>query len=108
MARFVILPVLLLWASVGWSADQTAAIREAVAAMQRGDFASAERILRAENQAQSDDPWVLSLLGVALDNQKRIPEAESFHVRAIAKSPDSAEILTNYGTHLWSAGQYDR
>jgi tetratricopeptide (TPR) repeat protein len=108
MARFVILTVLLLWASAGWSADQTAAIREAVAAMQRGDFASAERVLRAENQAHSDDPWVLSLLGVALDNQKRIPEAESFHVRAIAKSPDSAEILTNYGTHLWSAGQYDR
>jgi tetratricopeptide (TPR) repeat protein len=108
MGRSAILAVLLLPALAGWSEDQTAAIREAVGAMQRGDFPSAEKILRAEVQAYPDDPWVLSLLGVALDNQKRIPEAALFHDRAIAKSPRSPEILINYGTHLWSAGQYDK
>ncbi|HEY6291985.1 MAG TPA: tetratricopeptide repeat protein [Terriglobia bacterium] len=104
MGRFAILAALLLPTAVA----QTAASREAVTAMQRGDFPSAEKILRAEVQAHPRDPWALSLLGVALDNQKRIPEADPFHRRAIAESPHSAEILTNYGTHLWSAGQYDR
>src|SRR4051812_6164278 len=44
------------------------ASRDAVSAMQRGDFASAEKILRAETQTRPDDAWALSLLGVALDN----------------------------------------
>lgn len=65
-------------------------------------------MLRSEAEARPDEPWVLSLLGVALDNQKKITEAEPFHARAVSISPRSAEILTNYGTHLWSAGQYDR
>src|SRR5260370_10822686 len=90
------------------AAGQSPAARQAVAAMQRGDFQSAEKILRVEAQAHSDDPWTLSLLGVALDNQKKIPDADEFHRRAIAMSPRSADILNNYGTHLWSAGQYDK
>jgi tetratricopeptide (TPR) repeat protein len=108
MGRFAILAVVLLRATAGWSLDQSAAAREAVASMRQGDFPSAERMLRAEAEAHPGDPWVLSLLGVALDNQKRIAEAEPFHARAISISPRSAEILTNYGAHLWSAGQYDR
>ena len=113
MGRTVLQPAsllafLLLWAPPIRSADQTAAIRDAAVAMQRGDFPSAEKLLRAEVQAHSDDPWALSLLGVALDNQKKIPEADEFHRRAVAKAPRSAEILNNYGTHLWSAGQYDK
>jgi tetratricopeptide (TPR) repeat protein len=108
MGRFAILAVVLLGATAGWSADQSAAARQAVASMRRGDFPSAERMLRAEAEEHPDDPWVLSLLGVALDNQKKISEAEPFHARAVSMSPRSAEVLTNYGTHLWSAGQYDR
>jgi tetratricopeptide (TPR) repeat protein len=100
--------VLLPGAFAGRSADQNAAIGAAAATMQRGDFASAEKILRAEIQAHAEDPWALSLLGVALDNQRKFPEADEFHRRAVAKSPRSAEILNNYGTHLWSAGQYDK
>lgn len=76
--------------------------------MRRGDFASAESMLRSEAETRPDDAWVVSLLGVALDNQKRISEAEQFHARAVSLSPHSAEILTNYGTHLWSAGQYNK
>jgi tetratricopeptide (TPR) repeat protein len=108
VGRFAILAVALLVAPASWSADQSAATREAVAAMRQGDFPSAERMLRSEAKAHPDDPWVLSLLGVALDNQKKITEAEPFHARAVSMSPRSAEILTNFGTHLWSAAQYNR
>lgn len=103
-----LLAALLLSTSRGWAADQSAAAREAVAAMQRGDFSSAERTLRGEIQQHPEDAWALSLLGVALDNQKRIPEAADFHSRAVEKAPRSAEILNNYGTHLWSAGEYEK
>ena len=104
MRRLPILAMLLVPVAAG----QTAASREAVKAMQRGDFAAAERLLRTEVQAHPGDAWALSLLGVALDNEKKIPEAEEFHRAAVARSPHSAEILTNYGTHLWTAGQYGK
>jgi tetratricopeptide (TPR) repeat protein len=76
--------------------------------MQRGDFQAAEKTLRAEVEAHPDDAWAFSLLGVALDNQKRLSEAEEFHRRAVERSPRSAEILNNYGTHQWTAGQFDK
>jgi tetratricopeptide (TPR) repeat protein len=88
--------------------SQNAAVQSAAAAMQRGDFQAAEKTLRAEVEAHSDDSWAVSLLGVALDNQKRLPEAEEFHRRAVAAAPLSAEILNNYGTHQWIAGQYEK
>ena len=44
-------------------------------------------MLRAELERRPGDPWVLSLLGVALDNQKKIAEAEEFHRSAVAASP---------------------
>ena len=100
--------VLWLCTAPGRSADQNAAVQSAAGAMQRGDFQSAERILRAEVATHRDDSWALSLLGVALDNQKKLPEAEDFHRRAVAASPLSAEILNNYGTHQWIAGQFDK
>jgi tetratricopeptide (TPR) repeat protein len=74
--------------------------------MQRGEFQQAERMLRAELDRHPGDPWALSLLGVALDNQKKISEAEEFHRSAVAASPRAAEILNNYGTHQWMAGQF--
>jgi tetratricopeptide (TPR) repeat protein len=76
--------------------------------MQRGDYAAAETILRTEVGIHPGDSWALSLLGVALDNQKKPAEAEEFHRRAVAAAPRSAEILNNYGTHQWSAGQFDK
>jgi len=103
-----LLAFLLFSISLSPAAGQSAATGQAVAAMQRGDFAAAETILRAEVQAHSGDAWAWSLLGVALDNRKKIPEAEEFHRRAMELSPRSADILNNYGTHLWSAGQYDK
>jgi tetratricopeptide (TPR) repeat protein len=104
----VLAAVLLLCTAAGRGAQQDAAVQSAVAAMQRGDFQTAEKTLRAELEAHSGDAWTLSLLGVALDNQKRLSEAEEFHSRAVAASPRSAEILNNYGTHQWIAGQFDK
>jgi tetratricopeptide (TPR) repeat protein len=92
----------------GVRADQGTAVRDAAAALERGDFAAAERTLRAEAVAHPDDAWTLSLLGYSLDNQKRGQEAEEFHRRAVALSPRSAEILNNYGTHLWILEQYGK
>jgi tetratricopeptide (TPR) repeat protein len=108
LARLVIALTLAISFSPIRAAEQTPAVREAVAAMQRGDFPSAEKTLRAEVQAHAGDSWTLSLLGVALDNQKKIPEADEFHRRAVELSPHAAEVLNNYGTHLWTAGQYDK
>jgi tetratricopeptide (TPR) repeat protein len=100
--------VLLLCAAGARSQELGSAAQAAAAAMQRGDFQAAEKLLRAEVQARSKDAWALSLLGVALDNRKRLAEAEEFHRRAAAMSPHSAEILNNYGTHQWLAGQFDK
>jgi tetratricopeptide (TPR) repeat protein len=113
MGRSVLLPVslaavMLLCVAAGRGAQQSAAAQSAVAAMQRGDFLTAEKTLRAELEGHPRDAWTLSLLGVALDNQKRLPEAEEFHRLAVAASPRSPEILNNYGTHQWMAGQFDK
>jgi tetratricopeptide (TPR) repeat protein len=113
MGRLVPLPVslaaaLLLCAAAGRGAQQDAAVQSAVAAMQRGDFQTAEKTLRAEVEAHPGDAWTISLLGVALDNQKKLPEAEEFHRMAVAAAPRSPEILNNYGTHQWMAGQFDK
>jgi Flp pilus assembly protein TadD len=84
--------------------DHGAALRDAVAAMQRGDFQSAERQLRGEVAAHPDDALALSLLGAALDNLKKFSEAAGFHSRAVAKAPRSTDVLTSYAAHLWIGG----
>ena len=98
---------LILTAAVALAqpADPAARIRDAIAAMQRGDFPSAEKKLRTEIGAHPDDAMALSLLGVALDNLKRGPEAADFHRRAVAKAPRSPDVLNNYAAHLWFAGK---
>lgn len=83
---------------------QTAEMRDAAAALNRGDFQVAEQKLRAEVAAHPDDAWALSLLGATLDNLKRVPEADELHRRAVAKAPRAPEILNNYAAHLWIAG----
>ena len=79
--------------------------REAVAAMQRGDFHAAELKLRAEVAAHPTDAAALSLLGVALDSQNQLREAAEFHRRAVAAAPRTAGVLSNYGLHLSATGE---
>jgi tetratricopeptide (TPR) repeat protein len=97
-----------VWALCGLGAFQNASVREASVALQRGDFAKAERILRIETADHPDNAWALSLLGYSLDQQKRSRESDPIHRRAIELSPHSAEILNNYGTHLWKLEDYAR
>lgn len=84
--------------------SRAADVREAVAAMQRGDFAAAERELRAEVTAHPSDAPALSLLAVALDNENKLQDAAAFHRRALAAAPNSTDVLGNYGNHLLRAG----
>jgi tetratricopeptide (TPR) repeat protein len=72
--------------------------------MQRGDFATAERQLRAEVAAHPNEAPALSLLAVALDRENKFQEAAAFHRRALAAAPNSADVLGNYGNHLLLAG----
>ncbi|HXB73485.1 MAG TPA: tetratricopeptide repeat protein [Candidatus Acidoferrales bacterium] len=86
------------------AADAGPALQEAAAALQRGDFAGAELKLRAELQVHPDDAETLSLLGFALDVQKKFPEADSVHRRAVAAAPGSTRVLGRYANHLLSTG----
>jgi tetratricopeptide (TPR) repeat protein len=104
--KWAVLAGAVLLAGVIWG--QSAAVREASTALARGDFTAAERILRAEALAHPDDAWAASLLGYSLDNLKRGREAGEFHRKAVALEPYSAEILNNYGTHLWMDGDYSQ
>ena len=85
-------------------ADDGAAIRSALAALERDDSAAAEKILRPEVNARPNDASALTLLGVALDKQKRFPEADGFHRRAASSAPNSPDVWNNYANHLLSAG----
>ncbi len=76
----------------------------AVAALQRGDSPAAEVKLRAELKANPGEAEAMSLLGVALDNQKKFAEADRFHRDAMAKAPSSAAIHNNFGNHLLLTG----
>jgi tetratricopeptide (TPR) repeat protein len=105
MARLIGVFLCALW---GMSAFQNARVRDAAAALQHGEFAAAERLLRAEAADHPDDAWTLSLLGYSLDQQNRGREADPLHRRAVELSAHSAEILNNYGTHLWKLEDYTR
>ena len=86
---------------------QPPALRDAVTSMQRGDFSAAERQLRSQLAANAGDALTLSLLGVTLDNLKRVSEAAVYHDRALAIAPRSADVLNNYAAHLWIAGKQE-
>src|ERR1019366_2244534 len=95
---------ILLALAIGFAADDGPAIREALAALQRGDFAAAERTLRPEVKARPNDGASLTLLGVALDNQKKFTEADDMHRRAAASAPNSPDVWNNYANHQLGTG----
>jgi tetratricopeptide (TPR) repeat protein len=99
-----ILPLAFLCVSTSHAATPGPDFQDAIAALQRGDAATAEQKIRAELAAHPDEAEALSLLGVALDNQKKFPEAEDAHLGAIAKDPRSPGFLHNYGNHLLLTG----
>lgn len=96
----------LLWSiAAGWGADEGPVFREALAALQLGDFRGAEQKLRPEVAAHPNSGSALSLLGVALDKQNQFREAAEFHRRAVAAAPRAVDILGNYGNHLLATGE---
>ena len=101
----VLAAVLVLSVAAGWAGDEQAALRDAVAALQHGDFRAAEQKLRGEVAAHPNDALALSLLGVALDSQNQFREAAEFHRRAVAAAPRTSDVLSNYGSHLAATGE---
>ena len=81
-----------------------AALREAAAALQRGDYTGAESKLRAQLKIHPSDADVLSMLGMALDGRKEFSEADALYRKAIAAAPHSAPVLGRYANHLLAAG----
>lgn len=87
-----------------FAADLSPGIREALGALQRGDFPAAEVALRSELKTRPGDGAALTLLGVALDKQKKFQEAADAHRRAAEISPDSPDVWNNYANHLIGTG----
>jgi len=92
---------ILCVAAMAWA--QSPQLRDAMADLQRGNFAAAEPKLRAEVAAHPDDSWPLSFLAADLDSLKRVREADGLHRRAVAKAPRDGEVLNNFAAHLWLA-----
>jgi tetratricopeptide (TPR) repeat protein len=92
--------VALLSAGGLYAAGESPEFQAAVAAGQRGDWPAAERNARAELKQHPTEAEALSLLGVALDNQNKLAEAEENHKLAVANAPGSSAVLNNYGNHL--------
>jgi tetratricopeptide (TPR) repeat protein len=80
------------------------ALKQANAALQREDFAAAEATLRADLKIHPADAEALSLLGLALDGEKKLTEADAEHHRALAVAPKNATIVARYAQHLLAAG----
>lgn len=87
------------------SLAQEDTIQPAIAALQRGDYASAENLLNARLRVQPQDGEALGVLAVVLDQEKNFGEADQVYRRALANSPPSAGLLNNYGNHLLATGK---
>ncbi|SPE28419.1 hypothetical protein SBA3_1440006 [Candidatus Sulfopaludibacter sp. SbA3] len=81
-----------------------AALRDAAAALQRGDYTLAESKVRAELKVHPADAEALSLLGMVLDARKEFTEADAQYRKAVAAAPRSAPVLGRYANHLLAAG----
>jgi len=86
------------------AAADSAALRDAAAALQKGDLAGAESTLRNELKLHPADPDALSMLGMVLDGRKQFSEADPLYRKAIANAPRSAPVLGRFANHLLAAG----
>lgn len=83
---------------------QQSAVEKAVAALQNGEAATAESILRQDIAAHPHDAEALGVLAVVLDQEHKTDDAGSMYRRAIAISPNEPALLNNYGNHLLQRG----
>lgn len=75
-------------------------LEDAVAAVERGDTATAERALRETLKQHPKDADTVGLLAVVLDQENRVSEAETYYQQALASGAASSGLLNNYGNHL--------
>ena len=98
------LAALMLSATPGAAQDHDL-VSDAVAALQRGDLASAEQMLRDELRRNPADSAAQQVLAIVLDREKKFSEAETAYRRALAADPHSPPLLNNYGNHLLATGK---
>ncbi|MCX6627309.1 MAG: tetratricopeptide repeat protein [Candidatus Solibacter sp.] len=103
-----VLAIFLLSLPSGWAAAGEAAIREAAAALARGDFVSAEQKLRAELRDHPDAVEAMALLGEALDGRKKSGEAEEVRRRALVAAGRNPSANYAAGMALANAGRFER
>ena len=84
---------------------QEDAVAPAVAALERGDYSSAEQILQTRLRLQPKDGEALAILGVVLDQEKKYSEADEVYRRALANSQPEPALLNNFGNHLLATGK---
>src|SRR3569623_381973 len=82
-------------------------LRDAAAALQRGDLAAAERGFAAVLAGAPDNTQALHLLGIVRAQQGRMAEAESLMARAVAADPRAADVRVNHGNVLNLLGRFD-
>lgn len=82
------------------------ALQHAVAALQRGDGAEAERTCRRILAARPDNFEALYLLGLAAGQGRRPREAADWFARAAALQPRHYDVRYNRGVALGELGQH--
>jgi len=82
-------------------------LRDAAAALQRGDLAAAERGFATVLAAEPANVQALHLLGIVRAQQGRMAEAESLMARAVTADPRAADVRVNHGNVLNLLGRFD-
>ncbi len=84
---------------------QSESMDSAIAALERGDAGTAEQILRADLHAKPNDVQALDVLGVVLDKEGKLAEADQAYRRALGSPRPSPGLLNNYANHLLASGK---
>jgi tetratricopeptide (TPR) repeat protein len=102
---YLLAPIAMAFTCMSSQAQQTS-VAAAIAAFERGDLDSAERELRSDLRRHPYDADALTVLGIVLDQEKKLEEADAVYKRALALAPNSPSLLNNYGNHLLSLGKF--
>ncbi len=84
-----------------------ARMQEAGAAVQRGDFAGAERHCLQALDANFNDPWALNLLAMLQARAGKTTEARATQALAVSINPDDAGFLSNLAKLDFATGDVE-
>ena len=76
-------------------------------AMERGEYAEAERLFRKQVAETPDSAPALSNLGAVLAREDKVDEAISFYKKALIADPRLDSIYLNIGIAYFRAGRFD-